>query len=97
MRRTVNIAELKTHLSEVLDSVEQNQKPLVVTKRGRPTVVILAAPEDSEDLDDLLLSCDPSFRDMLIRSLRSGPRLTRKQLEAELDQDRPPKPRRRSR
>ncbi|MGH9047794.1 MAG: type II toxin-antitoxin system Phd/YefM family antitoxin [Acidimicrobiales bacterium] len=55
----VSLAEAKAHLSEVVEGVEAEHRRVVITKHGRPSVVVLAI-KDLEALEDALdLLSDP--------------------------------------
>ena len=41
MTKTLPISEVKTHLPGLLDSVEEREDEIVVTRNGRPAAVIL--------------------------------------------------------
>ena len=49
----VSLADAKARLSEVVDGVETEHRRVVITKHGRPSVVVLAV-EDLEALEDTL-------------------------------------------
>jgi antitoxin YefM len=49
----VSLADAKAHLSEVVEGVETEHRRVVITKHGRPSVVVLAV-EDLEALEDTL-------------------------------------------
>ena len=56
----VTLADAKAHLSEVVEGVETEHRRVVITKHGRPTVVVLAV-QDLEALEDTLdLLSDPN-------------------------------------
>ena len=60
------VAEVKAHFSEY---VRESQKgPIVVTRNGRPAVVMIAAGDDSEELERLVLAHSPRFQEVLSRS-----------------------------
>ena len=55
MSETLPLAEIKAHLSEIVDRVEREHERVVLTRHGRPAAVImsrddLAALEDTLDL-----------------------------------------------
>lgn len=50
---TLPLAEIKKHLSEIVDGVEQRHDRVVLTRNGRPAAVILS-PEDLEALEETL-------------------------------------------
>ena len=49
----VSLADAKAHLSEVVEGIESEHRRVVITKHGRPSVVVLAV-EDLEALEDTL-------------------------------------------
>ncbi len=56
----VTLAYAKAHLSEVVDGIETEHRRVVITKHGRPSVVVLAV-QDLEALEDTLdLLSDPN-------------------------------------
>ncbi|MDA8043989.1 MAG: type II toxin-antitoxin system Phd/YefM family antitoxin [Actinomycetota bacterium] len=59
MSETLPLAEIKAHLSEIVDRVEREHERVVLTRNGRPAAVILS-PGDLEALEDTLeLLSDP--------------------------------------
>jgi len=59
MSETLSLADIKAHLSEIVDKVEYEHERVVLTRNGRPAAVILS-PEDLEALEDTLeLLSDP--------------------------------------
>ncbi len=59
MSDTLPLAEIKAHLSEVVDRVERHHERVVLTRNGRPAAVIMS-PADLEALEDTLeLLSDP--------------------------------------
>jgi prevent-host-death family protein len=59
MAQVLPLAEIKAHLSEVVDRVEREHERVVLTRNGRPAAVIMS-PEDLEALEDSLeLLSDP--------------------------------------
>ncbi len=60
MSDTLPLAEIKAHLSEIVDRVEREHGRVVLTRNGRPAAVIMS-PADLESLEDTLeLLSDPS-------------------------------------
>src|SRR5579875_301550 len=49
----VSLADAKARLSEVIEGIETEHRRVVITKHGRPSVVVLAV-EDLEALEDTL-------------------------------------------
>ncbi len=60
MPDTLPLAEIKAHLSEIVDRVEREHDRVVLTRDGRPAAVIMS-PADLEALEDTLeLLSDPA-------------------------------------
>src|SRR3982074_3679675 len=53
MSETMPIAAAKAHFSEVADRVEKQQERIVVTRNGRPALVLIS-PDDLESLEETL-------------------------------------------
>ncbi len=53
MTETMPLAAVKAHFSEVADRVEKQQERIVVTRNGRPAVVLIS-PDDLESLEETL-------------------------------------------
>jgi prevent-host-death family protein len=53
MSETMPLAAVKAHFSEVADRVEKQQERIVVTRNGRP-VLVLISPDDLEGLEETL-------------------------------------------
>lgn len=53
MSETLPLAEIKAHLSEIVDRVEREHERVILTRNGRPAAVILS-PGDLEALEDTL-------------------------------------------
>ncbi len=59
MSETLSLAEIKAHLSQIVDRVEREHERVVLTRNGRPAAVIMS-PADLEALEDTLdLLSDP--------------------------------------
>lgn len=68
MSETLPLAEIKAHLSEVVDRVEHQHERVVLTRNGRPAAVIMS-PDDLEALEDTLeLLSDPHALAEIARS-----------------------------
>jgi antitoxin YefM len=62
MTETLPLAEIKAHLSEIVDRIEEQHERVTLTRNGRPAAVLLS-PEDLEALEDTLeLLADPRAR-----------------------------------
>lgn len=66
MIQFVNVRELKNRVSEVIRRTRKGD--VVVTSRGKPTVVLHAVADD--ELEDYLLAHSPNFLKSLERSYR---------------------------
>lgn len=53
MSETMPLATVKARFSEVADRVEKEQERIVVTRNGRPAVVLIS-PDDLESLEETL-------------------------------------------
>ena len=53
MDKTLPLANVKAHLSEIVDQVQSGHDRVIVTRNGRPAAVILS-PDDLEALEDTL-------------------------------------------
>ena len=53
MDRTLPLANIKAHLSEIVDQVEAAHDRVILTRNGRPAAVILS-PDDLEALEETL-------------------------------------------
>ena len=62
MSDTLHLADIKAHLSEIVDRVERHHERIVLTRNGRPAAILIS-PEDLEALEDTLeLLADPRAR-----------------------------------
>jgi antitoxin YefM len=53
MSETRSLADVKAHLSEIVDLVESQHERVIITRNGRPAAVIVS-PEDLEGLEETL-------------------------------------------
>lgn len=53
MTETLPLAEIKAHLSEIVDRVQREHQRVILTRNGRPAAVIMS-PADLEALEDTL-------------------------------------------
>lgn len=68
MNEAVSLSEAKAHLSELADQVEREHARIVVTRHGRPVLVLLS-PDDLESLEETIeILRDPE----LVRSLQQS-------------------------
>jgi antitoxin YefM len=60
MSETLPLAEIKAHLSEIVDRIEREHERIVLTRNGRPAAVIMS-PGDLAAIEDTLeLLSDPA-------------------------------------
>lgn len=70
MSEALPLAEIKAHLSEIVDRVQAHHERITLTRNGRPAAVLLS-PEDLEALEDTLeLLADPAARDEIEEARR---------------------------
>ena len=62
-----SLAEVKARFSAYVKACKAS--PVVVTKNGKPTAVLVSVA-DQDDLDSILLACSPRFQKLLERSNR---------------------------
>lgn len=53
MSETRSLADVKAHLSEIIDLVESEHERVLITRHGKPVAVILS-PSDLESLEETL-------------------------------------------
>ena len=53
MDKTLPLAYIKAHLSEIVDGVESGHDRVILTKNGRPAAVIMS-PDELESLEETL-------------------------------------------
>jgi prevent-host-death family protein len=56
---TIGVRELARHASAIINEIEQNKEPALITRRGRPVAYML--PVDSEEFEDFVLAHAPAF------------------------------------
>jgi len=88
MDRTLPLANVKAHLSEIVDQVESCHDRVVLTRNGRPAAVILS-PDDLEALEETLdLLSRPGAMEEIQRAreeLEAGEFLTAADLRARFE------------
>lgn len=68
MSRTLPLAEIKAHLSEIVDQIDAEHERVILTRNGRPAAVLMS-PEDLEAIEDALeLLADPRARTEIERA-----------------------------
>jgi antitoxin YefM len=67
----MSLAEVKNHLSEVVDRLEREHGRVVITKHGRPAAVMLSI-EDLEGLEGLEETLDILSNPGLMRRIRKA-------------------------
>jgi antitoxin YefM len=70
MSETLPLAEIKAHLSEIVDRVEGQHERVTLTRNGRPAAVLIS-PDDLEALEDTLeILADPGALKEIKQALR---------------------------
>lgn len=57
------VAQVKARLSGYIE--ECRRTPVIITRNGRPTAVLVAVPEDDDELERFVLAYTPRFRALL--------------------------------
>jgi prevent-host-death family protein len=85
MSETLPLAEIKAHLSEIVDRVQREHERVVLTRNGRPAAVIMSLA-DLEALEDTLdLLSDPEAMGEITQArqdVRNGRSFSAEQLRA---------------
>lgn len=88
---TIGIRELARHASSIINDIEQNKEPALITRRGRPVIYML--PVDSEEFEDFVLAHAPEFIEGMTAAdseLAAGETALLTDVRAELEADAPP-------
>jgi antitoxin YefM len=68
MSETLPLSSVKSHLSELVDRVEDQHDRVVVTRNGKPAAVLIS-PDDLETLEETLaILSDPAAMDQIRES-----------------------------
>jgi prevent-host-death family protein len=71
MSETLSLSSVKAHLSALVDRVEGQHDRVVVTRNGRPAVVLISN-EDLEELEETLaIMSDPALMSQIDESKRA--------------------------
>ena len=70
MSKVLPLSEVKAHLSEVVDEVEQQHERVVLTRNGRPAAVLMSADELASIEDTLELLSQPGALDEIAEARR---------------------------
>lgn len=80
-----SLADVKAHLSEIVDLVESQHERVIITRNGRPAAVLIS-PQDLENLEETLdLLATPGIIDDIRAAeaeIASGKFLTAAELRA---------------
>lgn len=60
--KIASVADVKTHFSAYIK--ESKSGPVIITKNGKPSAVLLAV-EDEEEIERLILAYSPKFQTIL--------------------------------
>ena len=62
------LAEVKNHLSEVVEEIERTHQRVVLTKHGRPAVVLISV----EDLESLEATLEITLDPLLMKTIQQA-------------------------
>lgn len=68
MAKTLPISEVKTHLPELVSTIEARDEQVIVTRKGKPAAVLLSYGEYSRLRETLDVLSDPSLMRQIRRS-----------------------------
>jgi prevent-host-death family protein len=88
---TIGVRELARHASSIINNIEQNKEPALITRRGRPVAYML--PVDSAEFEDFVLAHAPQFIEGMATAdveLTAGETVSLADVRAELEADKPP-------
>jgi PHD/YefM family antitoxin component YafN of YafNO toxin-antitoxin module len=89
---TIGVRELARHASSIINDIEQNKEPALITRRGRPVVYML--PVDSAEFEDFVLAHAPQFIEGMAAAgseLAAGETVSLAEARAELEADELPR------
>ena len=87
---TIGVRELARHASSIINDIEQNKEPALITRRGRPVAYML--PVDSEEFEEFVHTHAPQFIEGMAAAdaeLAAGVTVSLTDARAELEADRP--------
>jgi PHD/YefM family antitoxin component YafN of YafNO toxin-antitoxin module len=87
---TIGVRELARHASSIINDIERNKEPALITRRGRPVVYML--PVDSAEFEDFVLAHAPQFVEGLAAAddeLAGGETVSLADVRTELETDEP--------
>jgi antitoxin YefM len=90
MVSTFGVRELARHASSIINDIEQNKEPALVTRHGRPVVYML--PVDSDEFEGFVLTHAPQFVEGMATAdaeLAAGETVSLADIRAELEADKP--------
>ncbi len=88
---TIGVRELARHASSIINDIEQNKEPALITRHGRPVVYML--PVDSAEFEDFVLAHAPQFVEGMAAAdyeLAASETTSLTDVRAELEADVPP-------
>ncbi len=62
------LAEVKSRLSEVVEEIERENSRTIITKHGKPAVVVISIDEYESMVETLEILSDPSLVEDIFRS-----------------------------
>jgi PHD/YefM family antitoxin component YafN of YafNO toxin-antitoxin module len=88
---TIGVRELARHASSIINDIEQNKEPALITRHGRPVVYML--PVDSAEFEDFVLAHAPEFVEGMAAAdneLAAGETVSLADVRVELEADEQP-------
>lgn len=85
---TIGVRELARHASSIVNDIEQNKEPALITRHGRPVVYML--PVDSAEFEDFVLAHAHQFVEGMAAAddeLAAGETVSLADVRAELEAD----------
>jgi PHD/YefM family antitoxin component YafN of YafNO toxin-antitoxin module len=87
---TIGVRQLARHASAIVNDIEQNKEPALITRRGQP--VVYMPPVDSAKFEDFVLAHAPEFVEGITAAdteLAAGETISIKDARTALEADEP--------
>jgi antitoxin YefM len=72
MTRTVTLKELRPSLPEIVDSIDKNMDRYVVTRHGKPVIVMLSIEDYEALIETLDILADPEAKKGIRQGIRDA-------------------------
>ncbi len=86
--RTVTVTEAKAHLNELVEDAATTHEQVVITRHGRPAVVLVAADDLESMKETVYWLSRPGLREDLVEAraeIRDGKTLSTEEMLRDLD------------